>query len=274
MISFLRGNVVRILILALALFGTCIASVAFSQTTDSNISDYVTIKLKDGRVLEGPVLFEDDQRITIEAQFANGTITRKDQINKSDIASTSHLSPGDRDQRLATIASHDLGKYQLDPQNSYPLSYYDSAINDGFRRFLTLYPRALEATTITNRLAEWQEERDKVASGQVKYHGQWMPAAEANKLAETERTRQIIQDARALMAQGQFEAATEKLAPYYNAAQPSPLVVESRASAGRCVSLVDQHPRNHAGTTHQRPRSNQGQGHPPFRNTITSPIQL
>jgi hypothetical protein len=49
-----------------------------------------------------------------------------------------------------------------------------------------------------------------------------------NKLAEIEHTQRIIQDARALMAQGQFEAATEKLAPYYNAAQPALLVVESR----------------------------------------------
>jgi hypothetical protein len=228
MTSILRGNVVRILVLALVLFGTRITSVAFSQSTDSNTSDYVTIKLTDGRVLEGPVLLEDDQQITIEAQFANGTITRKDRVARSDIASISHLSVVDRDQRLATIAYHGLGKYQLDPQNSYPLSYYDSTINDGFRRFLAQYPRALEAATVTNRLAEWQEERDKVALGQVKYRGQWMSAAEATKLAETEHTRQVVQDARALMAQGQFEAATEKLAPYYNAAQPSPLVVESR----------------------------------------------
>jgi len=98
MTSFLRGNVVRILTLALALFGTGVASVAFSQTIDSNVNDYVTIKLKDGRVLEGPVLLENDQQITIESQFANGTITRKDQIDKSDIASISHMSAADRDQ--------------------------------------------------------------------------------------------------------------------------------------------------------------------------------
>ncbi|MGD1020612.1 MAG: hypothetical protein ABSA12_14960 [Verrucomicrobiia bacterium] len=228
MTSFLRGNVVRILTLALALFGTGVASVAFSQTIDSNVNDYVTIKLKDGRVLEGPVLLENDQQITIESQFANGTITRKDQIDKSDIASISHMSAADRDQRLATIAYHELGKYQLDPQNSYPLAYYDTAINDGFRHFLMLYPHALEVATVTERLAGWQEERDKVASGQVKYHGQWMPAVEANKLAETERTQQIIQDARASLAEGQFEAASAKLALYYNGAEPTPLVAESR----------------------------------------------
>jgi hypothetical protein len=228
MTSFQRGNVVRILILALALFGAGIVSVAFSQTVDSNVSDYVTIKLKDGRVLEGPVLLENDQQITIESQFANGTITRKDQLDKSNIASISHMSAVDRDQQLATIAYHDLAKYQLDPQNSYPLSYYDTAINDGFRHFLITYPRALETTIITNRLADWQEERDKVATGQAKYHGQWMPAAEATKLAETERTQQILQDARASLAEGQFEAASAKLALYYNGAEPTPLVTESR----------------------------------------------
>lgn len=228
MTSILRGNVVRILVSALGLFGMCIAQVAFCQTADSNTSNYVTIKLKDGRVLEGPVLLENDQQITVVAQFANGTITRKYQLDRSDIASITHLNVTDRDQRLATVAYHDLGKYQLDPQNSYPLSYYDSAITDGFRAFLSKYPHALEAGAVTNRLAAWQEERDKVASGQVKFHGQWMAAAEANKLAEAERTQQILQDARSLMAQGQFEAATEKLAPYYGGAESTLLVVESR----------------------------------------------
>src|SRR5579863_8552806 len=203
MISFLRGNVVWVLISTLALFGSYATPAAFSQTTDSNASNYVTINLRDGRVLEGPVLLEDDQQITIEAQFANGTITRKYQIDKSDIISISHLSAVDRDQRLATVAFHDLGKYQLDPQNSYPLSYYDGAINDGFRSFLTQYPRVLETGVVSNRLAAWQEERDRVASGQVKYHGRWMPAVEAGKLADTEHGDQIIRDARALMAQGE-----------------------------------------------------------------------
>lgn len=223
-----RGRIVWILTLVVAFSGLRFPFIALSQTIDSAVSNYVTIKLNDGRTLEGPVLLEDDEQITIESQFANGTITRKDRLNKSDIASITRLSLVDRDQRLATIAYHALGKYQLDPQDSYPLSYYDSVIDDGFRHFLTLYPRAVEAAAVTNRLAEWQDERDKVAAGQIKYHGQWMTAAAAGKLAETERARQIIEDARALMAQGQFEAATEKLMPYYNAEQLSPLVVESR----------------------------------------------
>jgi hypothetical protein len=223
-----RSDFVRILFLALAFLGAYGALIVFGQTTGSNNVDFVTIRLKDGRVLEGPVLIENETQITIEAQFANGTITRKYQIDRNDIAAISHLSATDRDQRLATVAYHDLGKYQLDPLSSHSLSYYDTAINQGFLPFLQQYPHALETAMVTNRLAEWQEERDKVASGQVKYHGHWMSPADASKLAETERTEQIIQDVRALISQGQFEAASERLAPYYSAAQPSPLVVETR----------------------------------------------
>ncbi|MGA2604343.1 MAG: hypothetical protein ABSG14_08955 [Verrucomicrobiia bacterium] len=223
-----RGRIVRILILALALVGSRFVSVALGQTTDPTVDDYVTIKLKDGRVLEGPVLLEDNQQIIIEAQYANGTITHKAQVDKNDIASLLHLSATDRDQRLATIAYHDLGKYQLDPQSSFPLSHYDTAINEGFLPFLQQFPHARETATISNRLADWQAEQSLVASGQVKYHGHWMTAAEADKLEQIERTRQVIQDARALMAQGRFETATERLAPYYNVTQPPQFAAESR----------------------------------------------
>jgi len=274
MTSILRGDVVRILVLAWALFGTRITLVAFSQSTDSNASDYVTIKLKDGRALEGLVLLEDDQQITIDAQFANGTITRKDQVSKSDIASISHLSAVDRDQRLATVAYHDLGKYQLDPQNSYPLSYYDSAINQGFLPFLQQYPHVMETAVISNRLTEWQAERDKVASGQVKYHGQWMPAAEADKLTETERTQQIIQDVRALMGTRPIRGCHRTACAVLQCRPAVGAGCRKPASTGRCVSVVDQQPRNRAGTTHQGPRSDQGQGRPPFGDTVTSPGQL
>jgi len=223
-----RGRIVRILILASVLVGTRFVSVALSQTNDSTAIDYVTIKLNDGSVLEGPVLLEDYQQITIEAQYASGTITHKARIDKSDIASLSHLSAAERDQRLATVAYHSLGKYELDPQRSFSLSYYDTAINQGFLPFLSQYPNVMETATVSNRLADWQVERNLVALGQVKYHGHWMTAAEADKLEQTEQDRQVIQDARALMARGRFESATEKLAPYYNATDPPQLAAESR----------------------------------------------
>ncbi len=164
-----RCRFVRILALALALLSVRFASVSFSQTTNFPVNDYVTIKLKDGSVLEGPVLLEDDRQITIEAQYANGTISRKDQVDKNDIASISHLSAVDRDQRLATIAYHDLGKYQLDPQSSVQLSYYDNAISQGFLPFLQQYPHVMETAIISNRLAEWQAEREpgRLGPGQV-----------------------------------------------------------------------------------------------------------
>jgi hypothetical protein len=222
------GRIVRILISALALVGSSFVFVGFSQTNDSAAGDYVTIKLRDGRVLEGQVLLEDNQQITLEAQYANGTITQRVRVDKNDIASLSHMEAAERDQRLATIAYHGLAKYQLDSQSSFPPSQYDTAINEGFLPFLRQYPHVMETTTVSNRLADWEAERNLVASGQVKYHGHWMTAAEADQLEQSERARQVIQDARALMARGQFEAATEKLAPCYNATEPAELAAESR----------------------------------------------
>jgi hypothetical protein len=224
----LRGRIVRILILASVLVGARIVSVGLSQTNDPTAIDYVTIKLKDGRLLEGQVLLEDNQQITIEAQYASGTITHKIQLDKTDIVSLSHLGAAERDQRLATVAYHDLGKYHLDPQSSFSLPYYDTAINRGFLPFLSQYPHVMETATVSNRLADWQAERNLVASGQVKYQGHWMTPAEADKLEQTAQAKQVIQDARVLMAHGQFESATERLAPYYNATEPPQLAAESR----------------------------------------------
>jgi len=232
-----RRRIVWSLLAIFVLAGSYSISIAPGQTADSNGVDYVTIKLKDGAVLEGPVLFEDAQQITIDAQAANGTITHKERVDRNDIASLSHLSAAARDQRLATIAYHDLGKYQLDSQSSLPLGYYDMAINQGFLPFLQKYPQAMESATISNRLAGWQAERSLVASGQVKYRGKWMTAAEADKLAQTERTDQVMLDARALMSQGRFEAATEKLAPYYSVTEPPQLAVESRRLQGDVYRL-------------------------------------
>ncbi|HTS17652.1 MAG TPA: hypothetical protein VMP11_08775 [Verrucomicrobiae bacterium] len=229
------GRVVWILLCILVLPGSIDLSTA--QMSDSVAVDYVSIRLKDGTVLEGPVLLEDDGQITVEAQAASGTIIHKERVEKSNIASLSHLSPADRDQRLATIAYHGLAKYQLDSQSSLPPAYYDLAINEGFLPFLQKYPQAMESATVSNRLAEWKSERSMVASGQIKYRGKWMTTDEADKLTASERAQQVIQDARALMAQGQFDAATERLAPYYSAPQSPQLAVESRRLQGDVYRL-------------------------------------
>jgi hypothetical protein len=226
--TILRCGVLLIFLAVLGLSGAGFIPVVFGQAGGSNDGGYVTIKLKDGALREGPILAEDDQKITIDAQFANGTITRKDTIRKVDIEIIARLDESERAQRLATMAYHGLGQYQLDPQNTSPLSYYDKVLNEIFKPFLTRYPNTAEANLLTNRITEWQAERDKVASGQAKRHGQWMAAAEAEKLEQTERVQQVLQETQALVAQGRFKLASDKLAPYCKTSQPPELATESR----------------------------------------------
>ena len=226
--TILRCGVLPIFLVVLGLSGAGFIPVVFGQAGGSNDGGYVTIKLKDGALREGTVLAEDDQKIIIDAQFANGTITRKDTIQKVNIAVIVRLNESERTQRLATMAYHNLGQYQLDPQNTYPLSYYDKVMNEVFKHFLKQYPNTAEANLLINRIAEWQAERDKVASGQAKRHGQWMAATEAEKLAQTERMQQVLQETQALVTRGQFKLASDKLAPYYKTSQPPELATESQ----------------------------------------------
>ena len=213
----------HILLLMLSL-----VAVALAQSSNTNLSNYVILKLKDHTTLEGPVLSENDGQIVITSQFGGGTITRKDTIVKEDIDSITRLTQSERRIHLAPWAYRTLEKYQLDPQNSYPLTYYNKIIDQYFKPFLTEYPDTMEAGSLTTRLADWQSERDKVASDQAKFRGQWMTVTEAKKHAETERMQQILQRAKAFMSQGQYQAATETLSPWYTVTQPPELAQESR----------------------------------------------
>jgi hypothetical protein len=226
--TILRSEIFRILLTVLALAGAMLAPVALGQVNNTNLSNYIILKLKDHRTLEGPVLKENDEQITIVSQFGNGTITRNDTIKKSDIETVSYLTEGERLQHLAPWAYRTLDKYQLDPQNSYPLTYYNNVINEYFKPFLEKYAGTTEASKLTSRLADWQAERDKVAADQAKLHGKWMTASEAKTLAEKEHTQQILERAKTFIAQGQYQAATDTLSPCFAVIQPPELAQESR----------------------------------------------
>jgi hypothetical protein len=223
-----RGEIFRILLVVLALVGATLVPVALSQVNNTNLSNYVILKLKDHRVLEGPVLKDDDEQITIVSQFGSGTITRNDTIKKTDIETFSYLTEGERLQHLAPWAYRSLDKYQLDPQNSYPLSYYNNVVNEYFKPFLAKYAGTTEANKLTNRLADWQAERDKVAADQARLHGKWMTVAEARALSEREHTQQILERAKTFIAQGQYQSATDTLSPCFAVTQPPELAQESR----------------------------------------------
>jgi hypothetical protein len=223
-----RGEIFRILLLLLAWVGGPFATPVLGQGNGTNLTNYAILRLKDHTALEGPVLAEDEKQLTLLSQFGSGTITRKDIIKKADIETLSYLTEGERLQHLAPWAYRALDKYQLDPQYSYPLSYYDKVINEYFKPFLAKYPGTPEVDKVITRLADWRVERGKVAEDQAKFRGQWMTAAEAGTRAEKERTQQILQRAKSFIPQGQYRAATDTLSPCFAVTQPPELAQESR----------------------------------------------
>jgi hypothetical protein len=170
-----------------------------------------TVTLKDGTVLEGEIRAEDDATLSIYLEFAHGTITETRQIHKTDIAKVVRLTP---EQRAAWQAKRDyegIEKYQLNASVSYRLEYYDQVVRDVFHKFLANHPDSVYASNVTARIVQWEAERDQVAGGKMKFHGQWLPAEEGARLAEHERGQQLLAQSRTLISQGRLESAIQQL---------------------------------------------------------------
>ncbi|MGO9245113.1 MAG: hypothetical protein ACLP0A_07000 [Verrucomicrobiia bacterium] len=187
-----------------------------------------TVTLKDGTVLEGDIRAEDDATLSIYLEFAGGTITETRQINKTDIAKVVRLTP---EQRVAWQTKRDyeaLEKYRLNPNSSYGLNDYDEIIRNVFRKFLAQHPGSIYESNVTERITQWVTERNLVAAGKMKFHGQWLPAAEGVRLAEREQGQQLLQQSRWLISQGRFEAAIQQLQKVLSLSSQPDFVVQSR----------------------------------------------
>ena len=106
-----------------------------------------------------------------------------------------------------------LRAHILDSKNSRSISDYDQTIGL-FRKFLTAYPSSPYDVEINNRIAEWQAERDQVASGLIKYDGEWMTQAEFEQSHREDRLRTLLHDAGEYFKQKNWSDAARK----YNAA--------------------------------------------------------
>jgi hypothetical protein len=162
-----------------------------------------TVVLKNGTTIEGTIVAEDDSQLTIEVQYAGGTITKRDTISKSDIAEIRRLT----DEEKAWLEVQQLA---LNPLSSFSLERYDTAIHGVFRPFLERFPDSAHREEVTAKLALWEAERAQVAAGMTKYRGQWMSAADAVKQAERERIEQLLQQGKDLLVQGRYEQAVQQ----------------------------------------------------------------
>ncbi len=186
-----------------------------------------TVKLNDGTTLEGDILSENETQLTIEAQIASGTITKRETVNKADIIQIMRLTPEQKTQRAMEVAFRKLEEYQLDSMTSFPLSHYDQVINDVFHQFLIDYPGSPYLKAVQDKLAQWLAERDEVASGKAKYKGQWMLAAEAAKLEERDQLRHLLESGHQQLIDGHYSPALDEFKAIISTAKEPEFIDEA-----------------------------------------------
>jgi hypothetical protein len=204
----------------------CWLLMAFALATVCVRADTVT--LTDGTALEGDITAEDDSSVSIYLEFSGGTITETRRLNKTDIAGITRLTPEQRATWQAKRDYEEIEKYQLNPSVSYRFDYYDRIVRDVFHKFLANHPDSAYTSNVTARIAQWEAERDRVATGRMKFHGQWLPVAEGARLAERERGQQLLQQSRRLISQGRLETALRQLEIVLSMSAQPDLVSQAR----------------------------------------------
>jgi len=100
-----------------------------------------------------------------------------------------------------------LKVYDLNPTNSYPLSYYDKVIKGLFQKFLDTYPESPYEADVAERIMRWKKERNIVATGKEKYGGLWR----TSNIAKEQRGETIIDQTRVLIVRKMYEEAIRLL---------------------------------------------------------------
>jgi len=138
-----------------------------------------TVRLKTGETFEGTILSESDAKVSVEVEYAAGTILSTETFNKDEIVEIVRSTPEQLAQRAMEHAYANTQKYKLDSAHNYTLNYYQLVINRVLRHFLADYPDSPYTNAVQAKLKEWIAEQDMVTSGLHKYHGVWIRAEEA-----------------------------------------------------------------------------------------------
>ena len=133
-------------------------------------ADIVT--LATGEKLEGKISLETDTDVTLEIQVS-ASISDERVLKKADIKSIEKISPEE-------IAFQGIKDFKINPQTSMKTEGYDRIIT-GLQNFKTAYPTSIHLNTITESLTAFQEEKNRVDAGELKFQGKWLSHAEASK---------------------------------------------------------------------------------------------
>lgn len=169
-----------------------------------------TVTLKDGTVIDGKIVNQDSETVTIEVAHSGGAIVQTRQVKMADVAAIKVLTDEERAAQAEETEWAELSKRKVNPMQSASLDVYDWVIAR-FQAFAKRYPNSPHQPEIAGLMAPWQEERKQVAAGLVKQNGEWMSAAELDQQKSDAEARQAIDVARGMFANGKYVQALQQL---------------------------------------------------------------
>lgn len=183
-----------------------------------------TVKLKDGKSIEGRITFEGTDFIKVEVPVS-ASIKETRTIVRSDIAEIIKQAPDD-------VALDALRK-QLPAPSMMTADAYRAMIERGPKAFLTQFPSSRHKTEVEKILADLSGELDKVERGGVKLEGEWISAQERKQFAALTESRIRLVAMKFKIAQGDllgalrdFEVLEEQ---YYGTPAFASAVAEAKA---------------------------------------------
>lgn len=135
-----------------------------------------------GKVLCGEIVDETESVIKIKSQGVTWT------LSKTEIKLVQREAEIVKKQRADY---NGLLTYVLNPNQEFGVETYDQSIA-AFEKYLADYPGSPYAADVKQRLAEWQQEKNKVVAGKVKFAGQWMNPEEKKARVEKHENKQQL----------------------------------------------------------------------------------
>lgn len=135
----------------------------------AQISDWV--ELQDGTRLEGSIVSVSATEIVMDVQ-ATPTIREQRVLPRNEVAEFQRARPDD----IAFAALEGLGL----PATADDPAVFDDFINSNIRPFMQEFGYSRHMPAARKLLAEAEAERDRLASGEAKVNGEWIPAGEAS----------------------------------------------------------------------------------------------
>ena len=95
--------------------------------------DADTLRLKNGKTVQGTIVNQSDSEVSIEVAIAGGSILKTETVPRSDIAELRYATAEEKAQEAMEQAYRETQKYTLASGRSFGLDYYDRILNNVLR---------------------------------------------------------------------------------------------------------------------------------------------